>query len=63
MAIAEWLTRCPLIAILRGVEPEEAVAIGAALERQGIAIVEVPLNRHGQWKASRCSHANLVSGC
>jgi 2-dehydro-3-deoxyphosphogalactonate aldolase len=26
------------------VKPEEAVAIGAALERQGIAIVEVPLN-------------------
>jgi 2-dehydro-3-deoxyphosphogalactonate aldolase len=44
MAITEWLTRCPLIAILRGVKPEEAVAIGAALERQGIAIVEVPLN-------------------
>ena len=44
MAIADWLTRCPLVAILRGVKPEEAVAIGAALERQGIAIVEVPLN-------------------
>jgi 2-dehydro-3-deoxyphosphogalactonate aldolase len=44
MAITEWLTRCPLIAILRGVKPEEAIAIGAALERQGIAIVEVPLN-------------------
>jgi 2-dehydro-3-deoxyphosphogalactonate aldolase len=43
MAIADWLTRCPLIAILRGVKPDEAVAIGAALERQGIAIVEVPM--------------------
>ena len=37
-------TRCPLVAILRGVKPDEVVAIGAALERQGIAIVEVPLN-------------------
>jgi 2-dehydro-3-deoxyphosphogalactonate aldolase len=44
VAIADWLTRCPLVAILRGVKPEEAVAIGAALGRQGIAIVEVPLN-------------------
>lgn len=44
MAITDWLTRCPLVAILRGVKPEEAVAIGLALERQGIAIVEVPLN-------------------
>lgn len=44
MAMTDWLTRCPLVAILRGVKPEEAVAIGLALERQGIAIVEVPLN-------------------
>ena len=44
MAITDWLTRCPLVAILRGVKPEEAVAVGEALERQGIAIVEVPLN-------------------
>jgi 2-dehydro-3-deoxyphosphogalactonate aldolase len=39
-----WLSRCPLIAILRGVKPDEVVAIGAALERQGVVIVEVPLN-------------------
>jgi 2-dehydro-3-deoxyphosphogalactonate aldolase len=39
-----WLARCPLIAILRGVRPEEVLEIGDALERQGIAILEVPLN-------------------
>ena len=39
-----WLQRCPLVAILRGVKPDEVVAICAALEGQGIAIVEVPLN-------------------
>jgi 2-dehydro-3-deoxyphosphogalactonate aldolase len=44
MALSSWLERCPLIAILRGVRPEEVLAIGAALERAGIAIVEVPLN-------------------
>jgi 2-dehydro-3-deoxyphosphogalactonate aldolase len=44
MELTSWLDRCPLIAILRGVKPDEVVAIGAALERQGIAIVEVPLN-------------------
>ena len=44
MELTAWLARCPLIAILRGVKPDEVVAIGAALERQGIAIVEVPLN-------------------
>ncbi|HEY2621789.1 MAG TPA: 2-dehydro-3-deoxy-6-phosphogalactonate aldolase [Acetobacteraceae bacterium] len=44
MELTSWLGRCPLIAILRGVKPDEVVAIGAALERQGVAIVEVPLN-------------------
>jgi 2-dehydro-3-deoxyphosphogalactonate aldolase len=44
MELKGWLTRCPLVAILRGVKPDEVVAIGKALERQGIAIVEVPLN-------------------
>lgn len=36
--------RCPLIAILRGVRPEEAEATGEALVAAGFTIVEVPLN-------------------
>jgi len=39
-----WLERCPVVAILRGIKPAEAESIGFALERAGIAIVEVPLN-------------------
>jgi len=35
---------CPLIAILRGVRPDEAEAIGEALVEGGIRIIEVPLN-------------------
>lgn len=35
---------CPLIAIIRGVEPAEAEAIGGALFDAGIRIIEVPLN-------------------
>jgi 2-dehydro-3-deoxyphosphogalactonate aldolase len=38
------LARCPLIAILRGVTPGEAEAVGDALAQAGIAIIEVPLN-------------------
>jgi 2-dehydro-3-deoxyphosphogalactonate aldolase len=34
----------PLIAILRGIDPTEAVAVCAALIEAGIGIVEVPLN-------------------
>ncbi len=44
MDLTAWLARCPLIAILRGVKPNEVVAIGAALDAHGIAIVEVPMN-------------------
>ena len=43
-AIGEWLARCPLIAILRGIRPEEAETIGGALLEAGFAILEVPLN-------------------
>ena len=35
---------CPLVAIIRGVTPGEAVAIGEALFEAGIRIIEVPLN-------------------
>lgn len=42
--IREWLSQCPVVAILRGIEPEEAEAVGAALLDAGIAVIEVPLN-------------------
>jgi 2-dehydro-3-deoxyphosphogalactonate aldolase len=39
-----FLDECPLIAIIRGVRPDEAEAIGEAIYEGGIRIVEVPLN-------------------
>lgn len=39
-----WFDKCPLIAILRGVRPDEVIPIVAALEAAGVVIVEVPLN-------------------
>ncbi len=39
-----WLEMCPLIAILRGVRPEEVLGVARALEAEGLAIIEVPLN-------------------
>lgn len=35
---------CPLVAILRGVRPDEIIAIGDALVEAGIGIIEIPLN-------------------
>ena len=36
--------RCPLIAILRGVKPEEVEGIGDALVEAGFTLIEVPMN-------------------
>jgi 2-dehydro-3-deoxyphosphogalactonate aldolase len=44
MQINDALEACGIIAILRGVTPDEAVAVGDALYTAGIRIVEVPLN-------------------
>jgi 2-dehydro-3-deoxyphosphogalactonate aldolase len=44
MALKAWLDRAPLIAILRGVRPDEVEAIVAVLEEAGIHVAEVPLN-------------------
>jgi 2-dehydro-3-deoxyphosphogalactonate aldolase len=38
------LDQSPLIAIIRGVTPDEAEAIGEAVHEAGIRIIEVPLN-------------------
>ncbi len=40
----EWFERLPVVAILRGVRPQEVVVIGEALYLAGIGIIEVPLN-------------------
>ncbi len=42
--LRDYLRLCPLVAIIRGVTPDEAEAIGRAIFDAGIRIIEVPLN-------------------
>ncbi|MEA1015660.1 2-dehydro-3-deoxy-6-phosphogalactonate aldolase [Sphingosinicella sp. LY1275] len=39
-----WMAQCPLVAIIRGVTPDEVEAIGDALFAAGLRMIEVPLN-------------------
>ncbi len=43
-ALAQAMAQLPLIAILRGLTPAEAPAVGQALVDSGFALIEVPLN-------------------
>lgn len=42
--LGDWIKPLPLVAILRGVKPEEVVAIGEVLIENGFGVIEVPLN-------------------
>jgi 2-dehydro-3-deoxyphosphogalactonate aldolase len=56
----------PLVAILRGLQPGDAVAIGTALFEAGFRLLEVPLNRPGAIEAiaelARIAPADAVVG-
>ncbi len=42
--LESWLEKMPVVAIIRGVLPEEAADIGAAIHEAGVGVIEVPLN-------------------
>ena len=62
-ALFHILQRCGLIAILRGVQPHEVVAIGHALYDAGFRIIEVPLNSPEPLASIRALRDALPADC
>ncbi len=61
--LTPWLSPLPLVAILRGLLPEESVAIGQALAGAGFRILEVPLNSPRPYDSIRRLADALGDGC
>jgi len=59
MILQSFMDRLPLVAILRGITPEEALPIGHALVAAGFAIIEVPLNSPRPFESIRALSAEF----
>ena len=57
------MQHCGLIAILRGIQPDEVPAIGLALYRAGFRVIEVPLNSPQPFESIRLLRATLDADC
>ena len=57
------LAHCPLIAILRGITPAEAPAVGRALYDAGFRLIEVPLNSPRPFDGIRALRDGLPPDC
>ena len=61
--IRSWLDPLPLIAILRGLTPREAVAIGEMIADAGFRMLEVPLNSPDPLESIRLLHEHFGERC
>lgn len=62
-ALKQAMRHCGLIAILRGVCPDEVVAIGQALYEAGFRVIEVPLNSPEPLASIRALRQALPADC
>src|SRR5436190_1061726 len=65
MDLRAALSYCPIVAILRGVKPDEIDGVGDALIEAGVTVIEVPLNSPQPFEsiarlAARHGHHALV---
>jgi 2-dehydro-3-deoxyphosphogalactonate aldolase len=63
MTLHDYLDRLPLIAILRGVTPDEVAPIGRALAAAGFSTIEVPLNSPNPIESIRRLNEALGTSC
>lgn len=61
--IRAWLDSLPLVAILRGLRPEEALDIGHALAAEAFTVIEVPMNSPEPLDSIRLLSAELGQRC
>ena len=59
----DYLANLPLIAILRGVTPEEIVPVGRALYEAGFRVIEIPLNSPEPFESIRLLSDELGEDC
>jgi 2-dehydro-3-deoxyphosphogalactonate aldolase len=59
MELTSWFGRCPIVAVLRGLRPDESEAIVEALDVSGIVIAEVPMNSPDALGSIRRLHARF----
>ena len=55
MVMREWLSKCPLISILRGIKTSEVEDVFTELFSAGIVIAEIPLNSPDPLTSIRCA--------
>ena len=61
--IDDILEAMPVVAILRGIRPEEVVAIGQVIYEQGIRCIEVPLNSPSPLDSIGALSASMPDDC
>lgn len=61
--LSQAMQACPLVAILRGIRPEEAAAIGQTLYQAGFRLIEVPLNSPQPFDSIAAMRAVLPADC
>ncbi|WP_034299871.1 2-dehydro-3-deoxy-6-phosphogalactonate aldolase [Herbaspirillum sp. RV1423] len=61
--LKESLKQCGLIAILRGIRPDEVEAVGTVLYEAGFRIIEVPLNSPEPFESIRVLRSVLPANC